>query len=166
MWDSCRRRSTKNEDWMSDLKAFPKAVRGLAAVLLAAAFTGGLTACSQSFYGVTCNFNVQNAHQRHSNNVVMNAKATVKCNGAVNDASMEIKMQRLVNGKWADVAGTANTTKYQTIPANTSKQFNTRDVTCKSGTYRAAARGSAKLAGNKSASASWQYGNSAPISCK
>jgi len=134
------------------------------AVILALA--ASLTACTQQFYGVTCDFNVQNAHQRHSNSVVMNAKATVRCTGVVNDASMVIKMQRSSGGSWVDVAGTQRTTTYSTMKANTSYQFNTNDVACSSGTYRAAARGAAKLAGNKSASADWQYGNSSAISCK
>lgn len=96
----------------------------------------------------------------------MNAKATVKCTAVVNSAAMTIKMQKSSGGKWVDVAGTQRTTNYATMSANTSYQFNTTDVACVNGTYRAAAKGSAKLSGNQSASADWQYGNSAAITCK
>ena len=126
----------------------------------------GLSGCTGNFYGVGCNFNVQNAHQRHSNSVVMNAKATIKCSASVTSASGTIKMQRYTGGKWVDVAGTQRTTSLGTVPANVSKQFETNNVPCVSGTYRAAAKGSAKLSGNPNRSVDWQYGNSAPINCK
>lgn len=132
----------------------------------------GLTACSAGNATGTamCTINVQNAHQRHSNMIVMNAKATMKCTAVVTDASGTIKMQRktIKNKKvvWVDVVNTKHTTPLKTLAANKAKQFNTNDVPCKNGTYRAAAYGSGKLDGVPSGSAAWKYGNPAAIVCK
>jgi len=90
----------------------------------------------------------------------------VNCTATVNNAMMTIKMQRLSGGRWVDVGGGERTTNHSTMAANASYQFNTHNVRCVNGTYRAAARGSATLIGNPLASTDWQYGNSASIRCR
>ncbi len=136
------------------------------ALLLAVLVVPSLTGCVANVLGTSCNFQVNNPHQSSGKPKYMDAKATLVCDGQVENLSGTIKLQQYVGGKWKDSPGTQRTQTFPRANANQKLTVQTADKLCTNGKFRAAARGSGSRGGKPAQSIAWQYSQTVVIKCK
>ena len=92
-------------------------------------------------------------------------KCTVKAGSRLTNLSITTKLQKKSKDRWVDVAGSSNTTKKAAPKSGVTYTGVSGFITCRTGTFRTAGKGSAYLDGEYSGSMAWQYGNSVTNPC-
>jgi hypothetical protein len=148
------------------MKMSKRLARLAAGILAASLLAGVLTGCVREIGGARCDFIVQNPHRSNTQPTHMDAKVSITCSAHVTVVRVEIKMQkRGPGGVWRDLPGASNFRETARLGAGAKFTVTTKSARCVPGTYRAAGRGSATFEGSQNASASWQYGNAAVVTC-
>jgi hypothetical protein len=116
-----------------------------------------------------CSIRPDLVHASRGKQGEMGGKATMKCDVAVTDALLEVRLEQKRGSSWALIAdNTKLAGKFSPfIGALAAGQGDTRQafVACAAGTYRIAARGSAALDGVPSKSSAWEYGPTSTDPC-
>jgi hypothetical protein len=137
-------------------------LRPLAVAALGSALVLGLGACAAPLPNGSgsCNFSVNNAHESATVPGMIDGKSKVKCvytSGTITNLKINTKIQKLVGGSWVNVSGSLATTTKATVRSGVTYTGVSGFITCRTGKFRTAGRGSAYLNGEFSGSSAWQY---------
>jgi hypothetical protein len=146
-------------------------LRPLAAAVLGGALVLGLGACAAPLPNGSgsCDFTVNNAHESTTLPGMIDGKSKVKCvytSGTIADLKITTKIQKRVGGSWVNVAGSLRTTTKATVRSGVTYTGVSGFITCRTGKFRTAGRGSAYLNGEFSGSSAWQYSGAVTDPCR
>ncbi|GAA2068613.1 hypothetical protein GCM10009801_17000 [Streptomyces albiaxialis] len=143
---------------------------GIAGLLLTAAPTASASTvetASVSARGyIQCKVKANIPHDSHGKNGWIVGKSQFGCTAPVDSVTNVVKLQKKVKGKWVD-ATKSKARNVKKPKAGTKKYRNqTRNYTCRKGTFRTASMGHGVYRGVPSKSRHWTYSKSVKNPCK